>query len=140
MVTAFSPSSVHPLTMELLLNLLWLLIATALLGVWRTQWVHQRRANRSPAIPSGMERCQPRVGACLFFAVSMSDDMHSEIVALEECSASKRDLSARAAAHPCREAGIRGAHTRLGALVPPVARLAFESARAEVRTGIALPL
>jgi len=102
------------MTMELLLNLLWLLIAVALVCVWRTQWSNQRR---------GTERRQLQEWSAvslalvlLFFAVSMSDDMHSEIVALEESSASKRDQIHLSAAHslmqPAR--GVRQAHWAVG--------------------------
>ena len=105
--------SVTSMTMELLLNLLWLLIAVALVCVWRTLWSHQRR---------GTERRQLQEWSAvslalvlLFFAVSMSDDMHSEIVALEESSANKRDQIHLSAAHPLMQParGVRQAHWAL---------------------------
>jgi hypothetical protein len=82
--------SVSSATMELILNLVWLFIAIALVCVWRTQWAHQRLR------PAHGRRVQEwsAVGLALvllFFAVSMSDDMHSEIVALEELSGNSRD-------------------------------------------------
>src|SRR6202034_1679639 len=86
------------MTMELLLNLLLLLVAAALVCVWRTQWVNQRRGTDRRYL----QECSAVSLALvlLFFAVSMSDDMHSEIVALEDCSANKRDQIQAYAAHP----------------------------------------
>jgi hypothetical protein len=84
--------------MELFLNLLWLLIAAALLCTWRTQWVHDRRRTPRRRIQEWSAVCLALV--LLFFAVSMSDDMHSEIVALEESSLSKRDQLLPSTSHP----------------------------------------
>jgi hypothetical protein len=75
--------------MELLLNLLWLVIAVALVCVWRVQWSNQRRGSDRRNLQEWSAVSLALV--LLFFAVSMSDDMHSEIVALEESSANKRD-------------------------------------------------
>jgi hypothetical protein len=75
--------------MELLLNLLWLLVAVTLLGTWRTQWIHQRRRTIRHCLQEWSAVSLALV--LLFFAVSMTDDLHSEIVALEDCSAGRRD-------------------------------------------------
>ncbi|MGB9070830.1 MAG: hypothetical protein WCC21_19865 [Candidatus Acidiferrales bacterium] len=103
--------SVTSMTMELLLNLLWLLIAIALLCVWRTQWRTQRRGRDRRHLQEWSAVSLALV--LLFFAVSMSDDLHSEIVALEESSASKRDSIHLSAAHPSVEPsrGHRQAHS-----------------------------
>jgi hypothetical protein len=95
--------------MELLLNLLWLLIAVALVCVWRTQWSHQRRGTDRRHLQEWSAVSLALV--LLFFAVSMSDDMHSEIVALEESSANKRDQIHLSAAHPLMQPaqGVRQA-------------------------------
>jgi hypothetical protein len=85
------------MTMELLLNLLWLLIAVSLVCVWRTQWINQRRGTERRHLQEWSAVSLALV--LLFFAVSMSDDLHSEIVALEECSANKRDQMHGAAGH-----------------------------------------
>jgi hypothetical protein len=89
--------------MELFLNILWMLIAIALLGTWRTYWVHQRRRTARHSLQEWSAVSVALV--LLFFAVSMSDDMHSEIVALEECSANKRDQVHLAAAQPLPRTG-----------------------------------
>jgi hypothetical protein len=89
------------MTMELILNLVWLFIATFLICVWRIQWIHQ-----GPGRAHGRVRQWSAVSLALvllFFAVSMSDDIHSEIVALEELSANKRDQITAAASHPGAE-------------------------------------
>jgi hypothetical protein len=84
--------------MELLLNLLWLLVAVALLGTWRTQWIHQRRRTIRLCLQEWSAVSLALV--LLFFAVSMTDDLHAEIVALEEFSASKRDHVRNGTVHP----------------------------------------
>jgi hypothetical protein len=111
--------SVTSMTMELLLNLLWLLIAIALLCVWRTQWRTERRGNDRRHLQEWSAVSLALV--LLFFAVSMSDDLHSEIVALEESSASKRDPIHLAAAHPLVEParGHRPAHWPVSPQVLP---------------------
>jgi len=85
------------MTTEVLLNLVWLLIAAGLVGTWRLRWVHQRRRNPAPRLHEWSAVALTLV--LLFFAVSMSDDMHAEIVALEECSANRRDQVHLCAAH-----------------------------------------
>jgi len=107
--------SVTSMTMELLLNLLWLLIAVALVCVWRTQWSHQRRGSGRRYLQEWSAVSLALV--LLFFAVSMSDDMHSEIVALEESSANKRDQIHASAAHSLMQPG-RGVRQAHGAVSP----------------------
>lgn len=74
--------------MELFLNILWLVIAVAGLCVWRICWAHQQRApEHSPwrqwtAFGSAL--------ILLFFTVSLTDDLHSELIYFEECAASRR--------------------------------------------------
>jgi hypothetical protein len=84
--------------MELLLNLLWLFVALALVCVWRTHWSNQRRRSDCRSLQEWSAVSLALV--LLFFAVSMSDDMHSEIVALEEFSTNKSDQIQLSAAHP----------------------------------------
>ena len=93
------------MTMELILNLVWLFIATALICVWRTQWIHQG-ISREPGRGHGRVQQWSAVSLALvllFFAVSMSDDIHSEIAALEELSANRRNHVHAAVAHPAAE-------------------------------------
>jgi hypothetical protein len=89
--------------MELLLNIVWVLAAAGILGIWRTRWVHQRQ--RTPR-HSFLEWTAVSVALILlFFAVSMTDDLHSQILFSEECSTSRRNLSCPAGAHASAQPG-----------------------------------
>jgi hypothetical protein len=74
--------------MELFLNLLWLLIAAGAIGVWRTRWVREKPRSRGGSL------CEWTAMGCalvlLFFAVSLTDDLHAEAMLLDECAASRR--------------------------------------------------
>jgi hypothetical protein len=77
--------------METFLNILWLMIAAGVLAVWRTRWVHQRRKQRDTRRNSSQE--WTAVGCALvllFFAVSLTDDLHFEIVLFDECAMGRR--------------------------------------------------
>jgi hypothetical protein len=87
--------------MELILNLVWLFIAIALVCVWRTQWIHQKLGRAHGRVQQWSAVSLALV--LLFFAVSMSDDIHAEIVALEELSSNRRDHVHAAVAHPAAE-------------------------------------
>src|ERR1700733_3041777 len=103
--------------MELFLNLLWMLIAVGLLGAWRTRWVHQRHRATRHSLQEWSALSIALV--LLFFAVSMTDDMHSEIVALEECSTSKRELVCSPGAHSLPQSGA-ALHTPSWVIAPSV--------------------
>jgi hypothetical protein len=74
--------------MELFLNVLWLAMATAALCVWRVRWTHQMR-ERDPE-PWRQWTAFASALVLLFFMVSLTDDLHSELVYFEECTASRR--------------------------------------------------
>jgi hypothetical protein len=112
--------------MELFLNILWMLIAVGLVVIWRTRWIHQRRRSSRRSLQEWSALGLALV--LLFFAVSMTDDMHAEIVALEECSASKRDLVCLLGAHALPQSGT-ALHTSSWAIVPPVPFFARSDAR-----------
>jgi hypothetical protein len=103
--------------MELFLNLLWMLIAVGLLGAWRTRWVHQR--HRGPRHSLQEWSALSIALVLLFFAVSMTDDMHSKIVALEECSTSKRELVCSPGGLSLPQSGT-ALHTPFWAIAPSV--------------------
>jgi hypothetical protein len=74
--------------MEAFLNFLWVLIAAVALGIWRTRWQHELRESRRDPV-----REWTAIGCALvllFFAVSLTDDLHSEIVLFDESSAGRR--------------------------------------------------
>jgi hypothetical protein len=121
--------------MELILNLVWLVIATALVCIWRTQWIPQRSGRARGRVQEFSAVSLALV--LLFFAVSMSDDLHSEIVALEELSANKRDHAHAGVAHPSAEP-ISIPHPLFGALA--AARPLFADASAVGAVASAKPV
>jgi hypothetical protein len=74
--------------METFLNILWVLIAAAGLATWQLQWVRQKRGQPRNA----MREWTAMVAALilLFFAVSLTDDLHSDILLLDECATGRR--------------------------------------------------
>jgi hypothetical protein len=101
--------------MELLLNLFWMVIAVSLIGMWRARWVHQRRRTLRHSIREWSAVSVALV--LLFFAVSMSDDLHSEIVALVESSSTKRNPIWSPGAIPLPRLGAPP-HAPVAAVVP----------------------
>ena len=73
--------------MELFLNILWVLIALTALAVWRYQWKRQERGFvRKPWQQWTAFAC---VLIFLFFAVSLSDDLHAAAVLADDCTAGR---------------------------------------------------
>jgi hypothetical protein len=70
--------------MELLLNILWLLIALGALGVWRLSWKRQERRLRSKPLQEWTAFVCALV--FVFFAVSLSDDLHAEAILADDCA------------------------------------------------------
>jgi hypothetical protein len=67
--------------METILNLLWLSIALAAIGVWRFRWLPSRHHSRT-------RLCREAIAllcalALLFPAISLTDDLHPESVAVD---------------------------------------------------------
>jgi hypothetical protein len=88
--------------MESFLNFLWVLMAVAALGVWRSCWMPEDRARRRDPVREWAAVVCALV--LLFFAVSLSDDLRSSLVLLEESAGSRRH-SAVWDAHPSPDAG-----------------------------------
>jgi hypothetical protein len=70
--------------MELLLNAIWLVVATSLLLVWRVRWLPQLRASAA-----ARRKWQSLIGlvcvlALLFPAISLTDDLHPTEFALAD--------------------------------------------------------
>jgi hypothetical protein len=87
--------------MEIFLNLLWVAIALSLLSVWRARWMAQPRELRY----AGWRQWTAVVCALifLFFMVSITDDLHSELMIFEECSAGRRQAASWDASHPSQQ-------------------------------------
>jgi hypothetical protein len=88
--------------MESFLNFLWVLMAVAALGVWRACWMPEDRARRRDPVREWAAVVCALV--LLFFAVSLSDDLHASLALLEE-SAGNRRHSAVWNAHPSPDTG-----------------------------------
>jgi hypothetical protein len=83
--------------MELFLNFVWAMIALAALGTWRACWMHEHRIRRRDPVREWAAVVCGLV--LLFFAVSLSDDLHSSFALLDESAAGRRHSLTRNAAH-----------------------------------------
>jgi hypothetical protein len=73
--------------MELFLNILWLVIALGALAVWRFRW--KRQACRMARKPWQQWTAFAVVLIFVFFAVSLSDDLHAEAILADDCARSR---------------------------------------------------
>jgi hypothetical protein len=91
--------------MELLLNLVWLLMAAGVLWTWRTRWVHQRQRTIGVSLREWTAVSVALI--LLFFAVSMSDDLHMEMALFEDSATSRRGSALSIdAQHPPTHNGV----------------------------------
>jgi hypothetical protein len=105
--------------MEALLNALWLLVAVALVFIWRMRWLPQIRE-----LGLDQRRRQSFVGlACVVFflfpAISLSDDLHAPPVTLPD---TKSSYAAMASGHSSSSRASRSRaplHTALGPALAP---------------------
>jgi hypothetical protein len=119
--------------MELFLNLLWVAIGVIAFGFWRTRWLRERPENRRNPLREWTAFACALV--LLFFAVSLTDDLHSELIIFDECCASRRHSSALVCPHHSAQDSLFMQHSgtgilpavatfhtlqRLGAVLPPV--------------------
>jgi hypothetical protein len=77
--------------MESFLNFLWVLIAMLLVGLWRMRWVRERRDARREPLREGTAIACALV--LLFFAVSLTDDLHAEVMLSDDCFTGRRHSS-----------------------------------------------
>jgi len=108
------------MSVELFLNIVWVVVAAAVLGTWRINWVHQRKRTLLRSIWEWTSICVVLV--LLFFAVSMTDDLHSDLIVFEECSSSRRN-SVLVVAGPEQDSSVPALHTDFAVAAPPVASL-----------------
>lgn len=114
--------------MELFLNILWVLIVLASAGVWRMHWAHQPRARQHDTWR------QWAAFACamvlLFFVVSLTDDLHAELVLFEESSNVRRHTTCLACQqHSPRSARLTAAQgSAILPVNPLVASVTFNAA------------
>ncbi|MFZ0520507.1 MAG: hypothetical protein WAL95_05760 [Candidatus Acidiferrales bacterium] len=83
--------------MEILLNIFWFFIAVAGVFLWRTRWKQQSRIRSHAAWREWTAFVCAMV--LLFFVVSLTDDLHAELMLIEECSSSRRHTSCVACPH-----------------------------------------
>lgn len=74
--------------MESFLNFLWVLMALGGLGVWRACWMREHPVHRRDPVREWAAVVCALV--LLFFAVSLSDDLHASLALLEESAGSRR--------------------------------------------------
>lgn len=115
---------------ELLLNVLWLLVALAAIGYCWGHWpgaeseaqLHNDRFRKWVALACGL--------ILLFFVISLTDDLHPELIALEDSSRSKRVLVGWANLHGAGNSA-KAVANHPSAILPDLPSLA--SARAFIR-------
>ncbi len=96
--------------METFLNLIWLVIALGAGAVWRYQWLPKRLAPRSRALPEFVALICAL--ALLFPSISLSDDLHPVIVAVDAASGKRNGSAILArASQPSHAAPKAAAHT-----------------------------
>lgn len=103
--------------MELFLNCLWVVIATVIIGLWRTRWTREHRdVRRDPLREWTAITCAL---VLLFFAVSLSDDLHAEVMLSDDCFTSRRHSSS---AHSTSHSGktVRTLAVAIAPDLPPM--------------------
>jgi len=91
--------------MELFLNVLWLLMAAGVLWTWRARWIHQRNRTLRHSLQEWTAVSVALI--LLFFAVSMTDDLHLDVVLFDECSTNRRSSSLSVDSHqPALRLGV----------------------------------
>lgn len=90
--------------MELFLNILWVLIALGALALWRLDWKHQERHAR----PKPLQEWTAFVCALVFvfFAVSLSDDLHAAEILSDDCLRGRHHSLASESGHHARRSTI----------------------------------
>jgi hypothetical protein len=103
--------------METFLNLVWLLLVIVALCVWQRRWVRQKHASRrNPLQEWTAFAC---VMVLMFYVVSMTDDLHPEILLCDGCSTGRRTALVRP---PAQRPSIKGhvPSSRSAAILPRV--------------------
>lgn len=100
--------------MESFLNLLWVAIAAGGFYLWRTRWLHERRDHRREPLREWTAFACAVV--LLFFAVSLTDDLHSELMIFDECSTGRRHSLSLTRSHDSAQHRTVANHIGLAAL------------------------
>jgi hypothetical protein len=70
--------------MEIVLNLVWVVVALASIAIWKYRWLPSRLHSRNSALPELVALVCAL--ALLFPSISLTDDLHPEIVAVDASS------------------------------------------------------
>jgi hypothetical protein len=83
--------------METFLNVVWVLLVVVALCVWQRRWVRQKGGSRRNSIQEWTAFVCVMV--LMFYVVSMTDDLHPEILLCDGCSTGRRTSLVRPCAH-----------------------------------------
>jgi hypothetical protein len=118
--------------MEAILNLLWLAVALGLIGLWRFRWLVSRRIPRAGVLPEIVA-----IGCAISLllpAISLTDDLHPEIVAVDAASGKRNSCLLAVDAAGARHATPASSFQSILAILPaPLAHVELKIA------GINLP-
>jgi hypothetical protein len=108
--------------MENLLNLIWLIVALAALSVWRFRWLASRQNPRARVFVEAVAiGC---VVSLLLPAISLTDDLHPEIVAMDAASGKRNScLLIASAARAPQATPAQGTHSTFAVLPSPFGHL-----------------
>jgi hypothetical protein len=102
--------------METLLNLSWLAVALGLLGLWKFRWRRSRRNPHSRILPEAIAL------ACaislLLPAISLTDDLHPEILAVDAAAGKRNKISLAAPTTRPDDASRKSGFHSVTALLP----------------------
>jgi len=104
--------------METFLNLVWLAVALAAIGLWRFRWVGSRHH------PSYSNRMEAAAMVCflalLFPVISLTDDLHPETAVVDAASGKRNAILIAASASHVRSTTLTpGSHVNVGMIVRP---------------------
>lgn len=105
--------------MELFLNILWVMIALSALGVWRMGWNRQPR--RSPRKPLQEWTAFACALVFVFFAVSLSDDLHAATILADDCASGRHHSMVWSCGH-APDGAASAPRAPFAAGTPPAAR------------------
>ena len=102
--------------METLLNLAWLAVALGLIGLWKFRWLRSRRNPNSRILPETIAiACAISL---LLPAISLTDDLHPEIVAVDAAAGKRNKISLAAPTSRTDEAARKSGFHSVTALLP----------------------
>src|SRR5579862_2272152 len=113
--------------LEALLNIAWLVVSLGAVWLWRYRWTLSRR---DPRHSTKMEAVAMVCALALLFPViSLTDDLHPEIIAVDAASGKRNACLIAASAPHVRAATVSsGIRTAVGVISTPLAGINLSSA------------